>query len=385
MNFFGDYLPEELLIEILSRLPVKSLLQFKIVCKSWYAIIESPSFISKHMENYYSHNDNCGGCLIMQIEVTQAHEIENYQLLLNDNASRVIAYEDVRTPINSNSYIRGPCDGLYYLWCYYEEDECFVWNPAINELKILPPLTMKPNHLPSHITFTGMNNDYGFGYDSFTKDYKVVAIKDYRDPHKETYYDAKTTYPLSIFIYSLRNGSWSYWGDLSKHYYLQHNNCYIFINDSAYWLGLNKYHKFCDVIVSFNVTTNRVEELQPPNYDEKPQRGDNERLVVCYESIGLLVGYEEKRYYKLWVMNKGIWTNICMIDLRFALHYYSPIGHWKDNKLIFQVNRTTLCLYDLDTQDVAYLRGDFESFCQNICAYKESLVPVLDKHMLRNK
>ncbi|KAL2935635.1 F-box protein CPR1 [Bienertia sinuspersici] len=372
---FEDSFSEDLVIEILSWLSVKNLLQFKVVCKSWYDIIENPHFISKHLNNYCSRNNEFDGCFIIQNTITQAGEIDNYQLLLNDDASRVIADQIVDTPV-SNTYMCGPCDGIYYLWCFYEEHERFLWNPALNELKRLPPLIMKPNHFPSHITLH-MGDYYGFGYDSFTKDYKVIIIKGYCDSHEEGN-DLTTPYPLSIFIYSLRSGCWSYMGDLSKYYYLEHNKCYVFINDSVYWLGSNEYFQYCDVIISFNLTTNNIEELQPPNYDEKVEPPDNERLVVCYESVGLLVGYHKKKYYKMWVLNKGIWNNICMIDLSFGAHYYRPIGHWKDNKLIFQVSGWELCLYDLDTQEVAYLRGYFRVLCENICAYKESLVSVLD-------
>ncbi|XP_058217013.1 probable F-box protein At1g14315 [Rhododendron vialii] len=41
------HLPFDITIEILSRLPVKSLLRFKSVCKTWYALIETPDFFSK--------------------------------------------------------------------------------------------------------------------------------------------------------------------------------------------------------------------------------------------------------------------------------------------------------------------------------------------------
>ncbi|KAJ6859807.1 hypothetical protein NC651_036189 [Populus alba x Populus x berolinensis] len=52
-----DPLPEDLITEILSWLPVKALLQFKCVCRSWYAIITSQAFISKHLNNYYDNYD----------------------------------------------------------------------------------------------------------------------------------------------------------------------------------------------------------------------------------------------------------------------------------------------------------------------------------------
>lgn len=42
---------DELVLEILIRLPVKSLLRFKLVSKAWRAIISDPLFIRKHLEH----------------------------------------------------------------------------------------------------------------------------------------------------------------------------------------------------------------------------------------------------------------------------------------------------------------------------------------------
>ncbi|KAL5769479.1 hypothetical protein ACOSP7_013633 [Xanthoceras sorbifolium] len=47
-------LPEDIIIEILSILPVKSLIRFRCVSKSWYALVRSSSFISEHLKN--NHN-----------------------------------------------------------------------------------------------------------------------------------------------------------------------------------------------------------------------------------------------------------------------------------------------------------------------------------------
>uniref|UniRef100_A0A0E0IWQ0 F-box domain-containing protein n=1 Tax=Oryza nivara TaxID=4536 RepID=A0A0E0IWQ0_ORYNI len=43
-------LPEEIVMEILARLPVKSLLRFKSVCRGWRAIISEPSFIRTQLQ-----------------------------------------------------------------------------------------------------------------------------------------------------------------------------------------------------------------------------------------------------------------------------------------------------------------------------------------------
>ncbi|AES87234.1 galactose oxidase [Medicago truncatula] len=44
------YLPHELIIQILMRLPVKSLICFKCVCKSWFSFISDPHFENSHFQ-----------------------------------------------------------------------------------------------------------------------------------------------------------------------------------------------------------------------------------------------------------------------------------------------------------------------------------------------
>ncbi|KAL7218697.1 hypothetical protein ACSBR2_011880 [Camellia fascicularis] len=54
----SDNLPQEVLFDILARLPVKSLLQMRCVCKSWNSLINSPIFITSHMNQTLSNNNN---------------------------------------------------------------------------------------------------------------------------------------------------------------------------------------------------------------------------------------------------------------------------------------------------------------------------------------
>lgn len=45
----SDYLPNEVLVDILVRVPVKSLLRFRCVSKKWNSLISSPAFINTHL------------------------------------------------------------------------------------------------------------------------------------------------------------------------------------------------------------------------------------------------------------------------------------------------------------------------------------------------
>ncbi|GAB2280072.1 hypothetical protein Dimus_014710 [Dionaea muscipula] len=42
-------LPEDVLVEILSRLPVKTLILLTCVCKQWLSLIRSPQFATKQL------------------------------------------------------------------------------------------------------------------------------------------------------------------------------------------------------------------------------------------------------------------------------------------------------------------------------------------------
>ena len=52
-----EYLPEEVISEILCRLPVKSIMQCSCVCKLWYSLIRNPNFITTHLKTTLSSSN----------------------------------------------------------------------------------------------------------------------------------------------------------------------------------------------------------------------------------------------------------------------------------------------------------------------------------------
>ncbi|KAK8556444.1 hypothetical protein V6N13_064476 [Hibiscus sabdariffa] len=53
----GSDLPEALVLEILLKLPVKSLTRFRCVCKPWSSSFQTPLFITKHLQNNLRNNN----------------------------------------------------------------------------------------------------------------------------------------------------------------------------------------------------------------------------------------------------------------------------------------------------------------------------------------
>jgi hypothetical protein len=74
-NMWSRNVPEDVLMEILSTLPAKSLMRFKCISKSWYALITNPCFITKHLT---SHNPHRGAILRRGYPVGASGRLEVY-------------------------------------------------------------------------------------------------------------------------------------------------------------------------------------------------------------------------------------------------------------------------------------------------------------------
>ncbi|PHU21419.1 hypothetical protein BC332_06526 [Capsicum chinense] len=155
-------LPPELITVV--RLPVKSLLKFKSVSKSWLALILSPDFIKNHL-NLSANN--------------------------KDNTYHRIILRDSHPPRDPKVYpLRSLLDGD------------FVTEAYDFELVYLEPDIRKYKTLADH--GTELNDDdtcsYGFGYDEIHDDYKVVGL----------FFIDNGDYPYDVMvkIYSLKSDSW---------------------------------------------------------------------------------------------------------------------------------------------------------------------------------
>ncbi|XP_074275956.1 F-box protein CPR1-like [Silene latifolia] len=305
----AGYLHESLINEILSWLPVKSLLRFKSVSKSWYALIKSRCFIRKHLKH---KKERHGDRLIAQYYETQAKELEPYMswvIHTSDPDCEIHVLGNVHPRVY---YVSGPCDGIYFMSNSKKDgDHYYLWSPGLNEKKKLPPIIRKPNM---------SDRDYirvGFGFDPVTDDYKAVVIIKYRNHGC----------PLSVMVYSIRNDSWSYAGDLSKSYYLQPAKCYAFVNTSYYWLGNHVYdyisHEY-DVIIVVDLVTEGSREIGLPEMRRKGQMTKDsysECLMVYHNSIALVALYLKESNFDIWTLSEttSSWTKELTIKLDFSI------------------------------------------------------------------
>ncbi|XP_074301023.1 putative F-box protein At3g16210 [Silene latifolia] len=369
---FTKEFPECLIYEILSWLPVKSLVRFKSVCKSWRTMIKTKSFVSKNMQQryYYQKDDKCRNCLIVAYNVLP-NEVWYYQYLVDEKSRRVLAVTEIYKRPPSSQIFCGPCDGLYYVCCSYRSDDGRrLWNPTLKHCKILPPVVSKHN-LPSNRYFAFWDNNYGFGFDPVTQDYKVVIIKDIVDAS-----DNRLEMPPGVLVYSLRTDSWKYVADLPKYYELRDNKSYVFANKSLYWLASNPCSWGNQAIIAFNLATDECREIQLPMPPSDEYDCDYECLMVYRGNMAFVKVDQKMRLFCVWALKKRKWVE----KLRMSLHFMArkPLGQWRDGLLIFETKDCqNLIICNLDTLKSWVLKVRKSQpyyWCNGICAYEESII-----------
>lgn len=196
-KFIGD-LPEGMVTEILLRLPVKSLLQCKSVCKLWLSIISDPYIIKSHLHRAISASINDPSAL--NIEYSPLDEDD---LVFNGSTQTILSTlvectaelqqqrrrpcQPVKEGLNrqdlSSSPVHFNCLLMPHLFDYsrvissyngiicladYFGRAIYLWNPSIRQCRKLP--SVKPYATRS------MPVKIGFGYDSISDGYKVFRI-----------------------------------------------------------------------------------------------------------------------------------------------------------------------------------------------------------------
>ncbi|KAK3031222.1 hypothetical protein RJ639_036877 [Escallonia herrerae] len=358
-------LPSCLVTDILSRLPVKTLVQSTCVNKSWYALITDPSFISTHIAR----------------SISDAHKNSNHYLLISpislspQNPCSIISEKTcaeaskIEIPFRTRSQtvlIAGSCNGLLCL-----TDECpfhfgtdvYLWNPTLKKHKLLGPSCF-PNQLHDRIRM-GTAPVLGFGFHEPSNDYRVVRVVYCWD---EDYNYLGRVAP-KVEVYSLRKDSWRVVKNAVVPKVGNHR-LWVCVKGSIYWMKTEKKRGPYESIVSFDLSNEVFNEVKLPKHfrDEVGQ----EAIFTVLEYKGLLsvCVFDISKDYggqhlSLWVMKGGVpavsWTRQYKIILKEGVGW--PVKFSCSGKAVMEtVDRvpkpTSLISCDLDTRKFMNLASD---------------------------
>ncbi|KAI9116970.1 hypothetical protein K1719_011969 [Acacia pycnantha] len=138
MNGATPFLPEEIITNILKRLPVKSLIQFRCVCQHWKNLFKNPSFITDHLCHSSHHNPHFSLLRYFQLRTGQSNtvKIAHCQMQIRD-LQKSSLLDSLRVRLVK---IIGSGNRLLYFALRENKlarscSSIFLWNPATTDAK----------------------------------------------------------------------------------------------------------------------------------------------------------------------------------------------------------------------------------------------------------
>ncbi|WCJ23712.1 F-box and associated interaction domains-containing protein [Euphorbia peplus] len=374
MALFNKHLPDELMADIFSRVPVKQLVRCKAVAKPWHHYLTfstiPKSILQPHLPCVNTGIPTCPNNQSYILLTIQTRVIINgrpeCKLLAFGGGTRErnfsSAYELNSPLIRSKKSFQiktACCNGMMCV-SFDDDNSLVLWNPSTGEHKTLP--------VPEDGIRKGVS---GLGYDPTTDDYKVVSVLD-----------------LQIHVLSMKSNSWEKTGGLHFPYFLYNEG--IPINGCIYW-SASKANKFGDSIIRLSLSDLKVSEVPIPPYEPI-----HELILLAWGNSLCLYRLHDQSMWTLEEeqddeMRGGIryvWTH--RMTLPRISHYHwnttfpchnmnccpvRPRCFTKRGRLVVLVRRERYVLYDsnFDIFQDLYVYGLSKGVHSNI-VYTESLI-----------
>ncbi|XP_045821594.1 F-box/kelch-repeat protein At3g23880-like [Trifolium pratense] len=314
------YLPSELVIQILVRLPVKSLICFKCVCKSWFSLISDPNFANSHFQLTATHTHRILSISPFSLK-TQSIDFESS--LNHKSTSRNLNW------LRRSSYlkIKGSCRGFLLLTA---SSKLYLWNPSTGFHRQIPASPFYSDTL-----LFNFNLLYGFGYEQSRDDYLLVSLS----------YDVNHA-SSQLEFFSLRDNTWKDIEGTGYPHYLDPKPVSL-INGAIHWLAF-RFDLMVHVIVVFDLMERKLLEIPTPDgfghYDHY-----HKYIGLWVFGDFLSLWTKNDHIVEIWVMREykvhSSWTKTLVFPTN-AIPYFSPIYSTKNGDIIGTNGNTGLVKYN---------------------------------------
>ncbi|KAM0024024.1 putative F-box domain-containing protein [Helianthus debilis subsp. tardiflorus] len=306
-------IPIEIMEDIFSRLPIKSILRFRSLSKPWLLRLSSPSFTKLHSTRphrtslFISAHDRSARKQHL-LSAPLDGEPVTHLMTLDD-----VDYYDTTEVQHLNGLV---CFALVKYYYDTTEAQIFVVNPSTHKIFKLPEQDLDFN----------LRGCYLFGFDESKNEHRILIITDI--------FESGT---LEIMIYSMSNYSWRKiyveppisfdWDSLV---FKVHGSCInVCVNTVVHLLLLDTYD-----ILGFDLRTEKFLIINTPQgvIDHKEQSDSYPDLikingcigVVCYDDDHVL----EKNGMHIWVLQdyeNRVWVREIIIFPESLIKLGCPI------------------------------------------------------------
>ncbi|KAK4795677.1 hypothetical protein SAY86_028003 [Trapa natans] len=356
----------DMVMEILIRLPARSLIQLKLTNKEWYGLISHPFLVKLHLER-----------LRMDMRAAKILVIDHFPPMgsTNGNPLRFIDFGNsegyrVERAISNfrdriclgDTVIRGSCDGLIcFIRPCYKHDRIILVNLSTKKFRDLPS---RENRNCSGINCRVVAYAVGLGYDPATDDYKVVRA------YSQNEYGSGETV---VEVFALKGNGWK---RINENPRVKFSPMSLYLNGSMYWLASDMNDS--QLVLSFNLTTEKFLEVPTP------ETGNGTKFLGLGILEGCLLVYtvywELNGCFKAWSMNesggKSSWDKAFVIPGRLlpTPTKFVKVICIKNGKILFCLDGSDLILFDVKDGTCQFLINPGRHFQYEFTMYVESLI-----------
>ncbi|MFS8019996.1 putative F-box domain-containing protein [Helianthus anomalus] len=263
----SDNVPFEIQEEIIKRLPIKSLIRFRLVSKAWKSLISSSAFIADYSAPHPQLQH-----LLVRYDHGHISTPTRYSSVVDDhtlpNNQRVSLTPPPLVNWLRHSIITGSSHGLLCLHCFYGDDDIFglgtrmavIWNISIRKaIAVVVP------NVPDEEIYTTFT---GFGVCPETNDPKIVKITEI---NAWTDTESVTLIPWQVEVFTVSSGVWRcpYSTNLPRKS-IQFSCSQVVVDGFCYWLATDRStidpgFEAYNLIISFHMTREEFTEVILPD------------------------------------------------------------------------------------------------------------------------
>ncbi|XP_019192972.1 PREDICTED: F-box protein At3g07870-like isoform X2 [Ipomoea nil] len=357
-------LPQEIMADIISRLPITSLVQFSFACKSFNHFSRDPHLVNLHL----SRTHDADPCLIFHSDYPLRNQLSFVQLSGQNLDDETQKARRINIPFAASMpefSVVGSCNGLLCLSDSLLNQSLCVYNPFTGDYKVLPRF----------MEFEEQQVVIGFGFHPGIKDYKVIRIVQYTN----TYHGQVTPSPYrrrigfrrydrsDVQVFSLARNIWRSIGKTP--YQIAPKSSSVVFNGR--WHCLSRLGRD-RLILSLDLADEQFREVQKPEFAPYPARFCSYHLVVVRDCLG--VAFTAPPSYggslEIWAMKvydvKESWVKEYAIaspgpPLRlFSNQDLTPYGIWTNVR--FGRAFTVLCVLKNGEILIEYKNGGLVSY-----------------------
>ncbi|KAK4799893.1 hypothetical protein SAY86_025258 [Trapa natans] len=294
-----ESLPREIVLDILSRLPVTSLVCFSLVSRSWRKLAHDPLLPDAQLRRSASSHPfllfHCDFPIrnnLYFVELSAAH---------SRRSGGVSSLREFHPPFwksMSEFEVVGSCNGILCLADFLYKDSMYLYNPFTGDHRLLPPPKQYANHEAA----------FGFGVDPKSGQYKVVKVVYYAKSTTAAPRVRRNAYQLSdVQVLTVGGCGWRSLGKAP--YQIEGRLSEAVVDGKLHWTTKPRRYRPARPLVSFDLSEERFGEVPIP--ETVPLNWCNCQLMVLGGSLSAIV-YCHHRRMEIWVMRvygeRDSWT-----------------------------------------------------------------------------